>query len=69
MDAFLKTGKYGAIHTTDKTIMGYYLIKFLSENYTQQEETAWYGQISRSGELFVKAQYIKFMQDNIKWNC
>ena len=34
MAELLQTGKYGIIDTTEKTTMGYYVIKFMSEAYT-----------------------------------
>ena len=42
------------------------MIKFVSEAYTLQEETMSNGQISTAGELVVKVQYIKCIQDNKK---
>ena len=33
MDSLVKTWKYGAINTTYTTIMGYYAIKLISEDY------------------------------------
>ena len=62
-----KTYKYGAINTTDKTTMGYYVIKFMSEPYTLQEEKMCSGKISTSGEIVVKYQYMNCMQENTKW--
>ena len=47
--------------------MGYYVVKLFSEAYTLQEDTTCGGQIITAGELVVKAQYMKFMQDNQKW--
>ena len=47
--------------------MGYYVIKFLSEAYTLQEDTTYNVQISTSSELVVKAQYIPSMQYKTKW--
>ena len=47
--------------------MGYYVIKFMSEHYTLQEETMYYVQISTSVELAVKSQYMNFMKYNTKW--
>ena len=41
MAALVQTGKYGAINTRDKTTMGYYVIKFMPESYTLQEDTKW----------------------------
>ena len=63
----MKTGKYGSINTTDTTKMGYYVIKFLSKAYALQEETICNRQISTSGQLVVKAQYMNYIQDNTHW--
>ena len=67
MDAFVETDKYDSINTTYKTTTGYNLIKFISETYTLQEETTCNGQISPAGDLFVKYQNMKYMQDNRNW--
>ena len=67
MSALVQTGKYGAINTTYTTAMVYYVIKFLSEGYTLQEETTCDGKIITAGELVFKAQYMNCMQDNKKW--
>ena len=66
MYALVKTDKYGAINTIDKNTMGYCVIKFVSEPYTLQYKTMFYGKISTSGELVFKAQYINYMQNNMK---
>ena len=47
--------------------MGYYVIKFLSESYKLQEDTTYSGKISTSGELYVKYQYVHYMQYNKRW--
>ena len=44
--------------------MGYYVIKFVSEASTLQEETICDEKISTAGGLVVKVQYINFIQDN-----
>ena len=49
MAELVKTGKYGAINTTDTTTMGYCVIKFMSEKFTLQQETMCDGQISTAG--------------------
>ena len=55
MDSLVQSGKYGAINKTDTSTMRYYVIKFVSEAYTLQEETTCNGKIISSGELVVKA--------------
>ena len=67
MAALVQTGKYGDINTTYTTKMGYYVINFLSESYTPQEDTTCDRQISTSGEIVVKSQYMNYMQDYTKW--
>ena len=42
------------------------MIKIISEAYTLQEETTRDGKISTTGELVVKPQCMKFIQDNTK---
>ena len=54
MDAMVKTGKYGAINTTDKYIMLYYLIKFMPDPYTIQEEIMCDVKISTSEKALSK---------------
>jgi hypothetical protein len=39
MSLMIRKGKVGVIGTADKAMMGYYVIKWLSEPYTLQEET------------------------------
>ena len=69
MASLVKYGKYGTINKRDTSTMGYYVIKFVSESYTWQDDTICYGQISSAGELVVKAQYLICMQENTNWHC
>ena len=66
MAALVKTGKYGSINTIDTTIMGYFVIKFMSEAYTLQEDTTCDGKICSSDDLAVKYQHMNFIQYNMK---
>ena len=50
--------KYDVMNTTDTTTMVYYVINFVSEFYTLQEDTTCDGQISKFSEMVVKAQYL-----------
>ena len=61
MASLIKYGNYGYINTTGTSTMGYYVIKFVSETYTLQEDTTCEVQIISSGELVVKAQCISCM--------
>ena len=45
MDSLVQPDKYGAINTTEKSTMGYYVIKFVSEAYSLQKVTTCDGQI------------------------
>ena len=67
MASLIQPGKYGAVNTTDTSKMGYYVIKFVSEAYTLQEDTTCYIQIMPAGELFFKAQYLSFMKEKTNW--
>ena len=67
MSSFFLSGVYGAINTDDNTSNGLYVIQFISEACTLQNNTTIYGQVISSGELFIKAQYIYSMQENTNW--
>ena len=49
MASLVQYDKYGAMNTIDTPTMVYYLIMFLSEAYTLQEDTTCDGQISSAG--------------------
>ena len=55
MSSFIKRSKYGAINTTDTSKMGYYVINFMSEPYTLQEEKTCDERIGTAVEIVVKA--------------
>ena len=44
--------------------MGYYVIKFVSDSYTLQEDTTYNGQIISDVELVVKSQHLRCTQEN-----
>ena len=67
MDLLVQSGMYGAINTADITKNGFYVIQFISEKYTLQNNRTIYGQVISSGELFFKAQYLWSIQGNTKW--
>ena len=70
MASLVLSGKYCAIKPSDKTTNGYYVIKFISESYTLQNNTKIYGKNITAGELVVKVQYLCYMQEsnNCYWN-
>ena len=67
MESLAQSGKYGVINTADTTTNLFYVIQFISEAYTLQNNTKIYGQIISAGELVVKAQYIYSIQENTNW--
>ena len=62
MSSLVQYDKYGYINTTCTTTNGHYVIKFISEAYTLQNNTTVDRQIIAAGELVFKAQYICSVQ-------
>ena len=62
MASLVQPGMYGAINTYDITTNLVYVIQFLSEAYTLQNNTTIDGQVISSGELFIKAKYLFSIQ-------
>ena len=58
MASLVQSGMYGAIDTAENTSNGLYVIQFISEAYTLQNNTAIHGHVISAGESVVKAQYI-----------
>ena len=67
MASLVKSGKYGAMNTTDTSTNGFYVIMFTSGAYTLQENTTIDGQILIAGELVINAKYICSMQVDTNW--
>ena len=67
MASLVKSGKYGAINTTDTSTNGFYVIMFTSGAYKLQENTTIDGQILIAGELVVNAKYLCSMQVDTNW--
>ena len=67
MTSLVKSGMYVAINTDDNTSSGLYVIPFISEAYTLENNTTIDGQVISAGELFVKAQYLCSVQENTNW--
>ena len=63
----VQPGKYGAMNPKYKSTMGDYVINFLFEAYNLQYDTTCDGQISSSGELVFRAQYLSFMKEKKNW--
>ena len=58
MASLVQSVMYSAIKTDDTATNGFYVIQFLPEEYTLQNNTTIYGQVIYAGKLVVKAQYI-----------
>ena len=55
MASLVQSGMHGAINTDYTTKNVFYVIQFISEAYTLQNNTTIYGQIISAGELVFKA--------------
>ena len=66
MTSLVQLGKYGAINAVDLTTTRYYLIKYLSEPYTLQEDQAIYGKLSKESELVAKVEYFSILNKKSK---
>ena len=62
MASLVQSGKYGFINTDDTTTSGFYVIKFILEAYTLQNNTKIGGKFIYAVELVLKAQYICSIQ-------
>ena len=67
ISALFQNGKYGVINNADPTIMGYYVVKFLSEPYTLKDNKTVEKQVTKAGELILKEEYISTMKSNTNW--
>ena len=62
MSAFVHTGIYGAFNAADPTTLRYYVAKYISDNFTLHEYITVGGQVSKSGELVVRAEYLSIIK-------
>ena len=67
MASLVRSGMYDAINIDDTKTNVLYAIKFIPDAYTLQNNTTIDGQVISSGELFFRAQYLFFMQENNNW--
>ena len=63
MASLVKSVNYVAMNTIDKSTMGYYVIKLVSETYNLQEYNTCNRQIIPPGKIFDKVQYLSCTQD------
>ena len=67
MASLVQLGMYGTINIYDTTSNGLYVIQFLSDAYTLQNNTTIDVQVISSDKLVVKAQYLFFVQEDNNW--
>ena len=67
MASLVQSGKYGDINIADTTKNVFYVIQFISEAYTLQNNTKIDGQIVSADKLVFKAQYICSIQESTNW--
>ena len=67
MDSLVESGKYGVINTTGTTTHEFYVIMFISEAYTLQDNTTIGGQIITASWLVSKSKYPCSMQVGTNW--
>ena len=67
MTSLVESVKYGAVNTTYTTTNVFYVIIFISEAYTLQDNTTIDGQIITACELVAKTQYLYSMQVDTNW--
>ena len=56
--SLVQPGMYGSINTDDTTTNVFYVIQFISDSYTLQNNTTIDEQVISAGELVVKEKYL-----------
>ena len=64
MASLVQSGMYVSINTYETTTNVLYVIQFLSESYTLQNNNKIDGQFISAGELAFKAHYLLSVQEN-----
>ncbi len=67
MSLMIRKGEVGAIRTADEAMMGYYVVKWLSEPYTLQEETEGMSGMIRVGKMVADMIYFNQVQRARHW--
>jgi hypothetical protein len=67
MSLMIRKGHIGAVGTTDKAAMGYYLVKWLSEPYTLQEDSEGMSGMIPAGSMVVDGLYFNRVQHAPLW--
>ena len=52
---------------TDTTEMGYYILNYVSDTFTLQEDITTYGKVSRVGEISVQSEYLSSTKEKKNW--
>ena len=69
MASLVQSGMYGTINTYETTKNRLYVIQFISEAYTIQNNATIDGQFISAGELVFKSQSFSSMQENTDFYC
>ena len=67
MTSFFQSSKYSAINTEDPTIMGYYIVKYVSEAFALNEYIINDRKVSSTVELALQAEYLGILKANKNW--
>ena len=67
MASLVQSGKYVDINTSDTSTNGYYVIKFISQAYTPQNNTTIGGKIITADKLVANAQYLFSRKESTNW--
>ena len=67
MALLVQPGMCSTINTDETTENLFYVILFIAQAYTLQNNTTIDGQVIYAGELFVMAKYICSMKENTNW--
>ncbi len=67
MSLMMREGHTGAVGTTDKKAMGYYLVKWLSKRYTLQKDTEGISGMIPVGSMVVDGLYFNRVQQAPLW--
>ena len=63
--SLVRTGKYGAINEADTTIICYYVVKYLTDNFKLQEDITINGQASKAVKLLVISEQHCIMKEKL----
>jgi hypothetical protein len=63
----MRSGDVGAVGTMDEAAMRYYLVKWLTEQYTLQAETEGMAGMIGAGTLVVKGVYFNRVRGALYW--